>query len=223
MSTRSWLPWCCSPSAGYHKIIDPHPLTSPLVAVAVLLIAMALEGYALRTAVREANRTRGTRGWMDFVRRARAPELPVLLLEDSGALVGLTVALLGVGLTVLTGNGIFDGIASLCIGGLLATIAVLLARETTSLLIGEAALPEQINKIQAALLGAPGVDRVIHLRTVHLGPEELLVAAKIAVSSQADGADIATTIDDAEARVRDILPSARIIYLEPDIYRPTPR
>ena len=133
---------------GYHKVIDPHPLDSPLVAVAVLLIAMALESYALRTAVREANRTRGTRGWMRFVRRARAPELPVLLLEDSGALVGLTLALLGVGLTVLTGNGVFDGIASLCIGVLLATIAVLLARETTSLLIGEAAVPEQINKIQ---------------------------------------------------------------------------
>ena len=201
---------------GYHKIIDPHPLASPLVAVAVLLIAMALEGFALRTAVREANRTRGTRGWMHFVRRARAPELPVLLLEDSGALVGLTLALLGVGLTVLTGNGIFDGVASLCIGVLLATIA----GETTSLLIGEAAVPEQIDKIQAALLSAPGVDRVIHLRTLHLGPDELLVAAKIAVSSQADGGDIAATIDDAEARVRDALPIVRIIYLEPDVYRP---
>jgi len=205
---------------GYHKILDPHPLSSPLVAVAVLVIAMALEGYALRTAIREANRTRGARGWLHFVRRARAPELPVLLLEDSGALVGLTLALIGVGLTVLTGNGIFDGIASLCIGALLATIAVLLARETTSLLIGEAAVPEQISTIDAALRSAPGVDRVIHLRTVHLGPDELLVAAKIAVSGRADGEDIATTIDDAEARVRDALPIARIIYLEPDIYRP---
>jgi cation diffusion facilitator family transporter len=205
---------------GYHKILDPQPLDSPLVAVAVLLIAMALEGYALRTAVREANRTRGTQGWLHFVRRARAPELPVLLLEDSGALVGLTLALLGVGLTVVTGNGIFDGVASLCIGVLLATIAVLLARETTSLLIGEAALPEQISTIHDALRSAPGVDRVIHLRTVHLGPDELLVAAKIAVSAQADGGDIAGTIDDAEARVREALPSARIIYLEPDIYRP---
>jgi hypothetical protein len=111
---------------------------------------------------------------------------------------------------------------SLCIGALLATIAVLLARETTSLLIGEAAVPKQISKIQAALLAAAGVDRVIHLRTVHLGPDELLVAGKIGVSSQADGADIATTIDDAEARVREALPSARIIYLEPDIYRPEP-
>jgi cation diffusion facilitator family transporter len=207
---------------GYHKVIDPHPLTSPLVAVAVLLVAMALEGYALRTAVREANRTRGTRGWLHFVRRARAPELPVLLLEDSGALVGLTLALIGVGLTVLTGNGVFDGVASLCIGCLLATIAVLLARETTSLLIGEAAVPEQIEKIDSALRSAPGVDGVIHLRTVHLGPDELLVAAKIAVSSQADSGDIATTIDDAEAHVREALPSVRIIYLEPDIYRPGP-
>jgi cation diffusion facilitator family transporter len=207
---------------GYHKVVDPQPLTSPLGAVAVLLIAMVLEGYALRTAVREANRTRGARGWLQFVRRARAPELPVLLLEDSGALVGLTLALLGVGLSVLTGNGVFDGVATLCIGALLVAIAVVLARETTSLLIGESAVPEQINKIYAALLSAPGVDQVIRLRTVHLGPDELLVAGKIGVSRDADGQDIAATIDDAEARVRRVLPSARIIYLEPDIYRPEP-
>jgi cation diffusion facilitator family transporter len=207
---------------GYHKVIDPHPLTSPLFAVAVLLVAAALEGYALRTAVREANRTRGARGWLHFVRRARAPELPVILLEDSGALLGLTFALLGVGLTVLTGNGVFDGIATLCIGALLVAIAVLLARETTSLLIGEAAVPEQINAITAALLSTPGVERVIHLRTVHLGPDELLVAGKIGVSADDDGADIAATIDDAETRVRRAVPTARIIYLEPDIYRREP-
>jgi cation diffusion facilitator family transporter len=204
---------------GYHKIVDPHPLSSPLVAVAVLVIAMVLEGYALRTAVREANRTRGTRDWFAFVRRARSPELPVLLLEDSGALVGLVLALLGVGLSVLTGDGVYDGIASLCIGVLLATIAVLLAREITSLLIGEAALPEQINTIHAAILATPGVEQVIHLRTVHLGPDDLLVAAKIGVQATAEGDDIAATIDAAEARIREGLPIARIIYLEPDIYR----
>jgi len=204
---------------GYHKIVDPHPLTSPLVAVAVLVIAIALEGFALRTAVREANRTRGQRDWLQFVRRARSPELPVLLLEDSGALVGLTLALLGVGLSVLTGNGIFDGIASLCIGLLLAAIAVLLAREITSLLIGEAAVPEQVNKIHSAILATPGVDQVIHLRTVHLGPDDLLVAAKIGVPADAEGEDIAATINAAEARIREVLPIARIIYLEPDIYR----
>lgn len=205
---------------GYHKVIDPHPLSSPAVAIVVLLVAMVLEGYALRTAVREANRTRGARNWLQFVRRARAPELPVLLLEDSGALVGLTLALLGVGLSVVTANAIFDGVATLCIGVLLTTIAVLLARETTSLLIGEAAVPEQINRVHAALLSAPGVERVIHLRTVHLGPDEILVAGKIAVSGDADGVDIAATINDAEARIRQVLPEARIIFLEPDIYRP---
>jgi len=204
---------------GYHKISDPHPLTSPMVAVVVLVVAGALEGYALRTAVREANRTRGNRDWFAFVRRARSPELPVILLEDSGALVGLVFALLGVGLSLLTGNGIYDGIASLCIGLLLATIAVLLAREITSLLIGEAALPEQVDKIHAAILKTPGVDQLIHLRTVHLGPDDLLVAAKIGVPANTAAEDIAATIDAAEARIRGALPIARIIYLEPDIYR----
>jgi cation diffusion facilitator family transporter len=204
---------------GYHKITEPRPLTSPVVAIAVLLIAAVLEGYALRTAVREANRTRGSRDWLAFVRRARSPELPVILLEDTGALIGLTLALFGVGLSVLTGNGIYDGVASLCIGLLLATIAILLAREITSLLIGEAALPEQANTIHSAILATPGVDQVIHLRTVHLGPDDLLVAAKIGVPADADAADIAAAIDAAEAQVRQALPIARIIYLEPDIYR----
>ena len=204
---------------SYHKITHPQELTSPLVAVVVLFIAMGLEGYALRTAVKEANQTRGGRGWVSFVRRARAPELPVILLEDAGALLGLVLALLGVGLSVLTGNGIFDGIATGCIGILLVTIAVILATEIKSLLIGEAALPEEVTAIHTALLSTPGVDRVIHLRTMHLGPEELLVAAKIAVAAAADGATVAATIDDAEARLRRALPTAKVVYLEPDIDR----
>ncbi|GAB1692854.1 cation diffusion facilitator family transporter [Krasilnikovia sp. M28-CT-15] len=205
---------------GYHKVVDPHPLESPLVAVIVLLIAAVLEGYALRTAVGEANRTRGDRGWLRFVRRSRNPELPVILLEDSGALLGLLFALLGVGLSVLTGNAIFDGISTLCIGALLGTIAVLLAVETKSLIIGESAVPEQVAAIEQALLSAPGVDRVIHLRTMHLGPDDLLLAAKIAVGPNDEGTEIAATIDDAEARVRAVVPTAKVIYLEPDIYRP---
>ncbi|MFC8848519.1 MULTISPECIES: cation diffusion facilitator family transporter [unclassified Micromonospora] len=204
---------------SYHKITHPQELTSPLVAVVVLLIATGLEGYALRTAVKEANRTRDGRGWVAFVRRARAPELPVILLEDAGALLGLLFALLGVGLSVLTGNGVFDGIATACIGVLLVSIAIILATEIKSLLIGEAALPEEVAAIHTALLSTPGVDRIIHLRTMHLGPEELLVAAKIAIDADADGATIATTIDDAEARLRRVLPSARVVYLEPDIDR----
>ncbi|MGN9768234.1 cation diffusion facilitator family transporter [Micromonospora sp. SD12] len=204
---------------GYHKISDPHELTSPLIAVAVLVIAIALESYALYTAVKEANKVRGTRGWVSFVRHARAPELPVILLEDAGALLGLVFALAGVGLSVLTGNAIFDGIATLCIGALLVVIAVVLAAETKSLLIGEAALPEEITAIHTELVSTPGVDGVIHLRTLHLGPEDLLVAAKIAIGTVDRGADVAATIDDAEARIRRVLPTATAIYLEPDIDR----
>ena len=205
---------------GYHKVVDPHPLESPLVAVIVLLIAAALEGYALRTAVGQANRTRGGRNWLRFVRRTRSPELPVILLEDSGALLGLLFALVGVGLSVLTGNGVFDGIATLCIGALLGTVAVLLAVETKSLIIGESALPEQVTAIETALASTPGVQRIIHLRTVHLGPDELLVTAKIAIGADEDGAEIAATIDAAEARIRAAVPTAKVIYLEPDVYRP---
>jgi cation diffusion facilitator family transporter len=206
---------------GYHKVIDPHELESPLVAVVVLLIAAVLEGYALRTAVGEANRTRGDRTWLRFIRRSRNPELPVILLEDSGALVGLLLALLGVGLSVITGNGIFDGIATLLIGVLLIGIAVILAVETKSLIIGESAVPEQVQAIHTALLSSPGVQRVIHLRTMHLGPDELLLAAKIGVAGDAEGRDIAAMIDDAEARVRAAVPTAKVIYLEPDVYRPS--
>jgi cation diffusion facilitator family transporter len=205
---------------GYHKVIDPHPLDSPLVAVIVLLIAACLEGYALHTAVGEANRTRGGRSWLRFVRRTRSPELPVILLEDSAALLGLLLALLGVGLSVLTGNGVFDGTATVGIGALLVTVAVLLAVETKSLIIGESALPEQGAAIEQALISTPGVQRVIHLRTMHLGPDELLLVAKIGVDADEQAADVAATIDDAEARVRAAVPTAKVIYLEPDVYRP---
>jgi cation diffusion facilitator family transporter len=208
---------------GYHKVSDPHELTSPLVAVVVLLIAMVLEGYALRTAVRAANRSRGRQSWVQFIRRARAPELPVILLEDAGALVGLLLALAGVGLSVATGNGVFDGIASLGIGVLLVCIAVVLAVEVKSLLIGEAAAPDDVAKIHDALLGTENVDRVIQLRTMHLGPEELLVAANIGVDGEDDGETIAATIDRAEVRIRQAVPAARIVYLEPDVHQPQPR
>lgn len=207
---------------GYHKVIDPHPLDSPLVAVIVLVIAACLEGYALRTAAAQANRTRGGRNWLRFVRRTRSPELPVILLEDSAALVGLLFAVVGVGLSVLTGNGTFDGVSTLCIGVLLISVAVLLAVETKSLLIGESALPEQVAAIEQALRSTPGVRRIIHLRTLHLGPEELLVVAKIGIGADDEGSDIVATIDDAEARVRAAVPTAKVIYLEPDIYRPHP-
>ncbi len=202
---------------AWHKFSEPEPIESwRWVPVAVLLVALALEGASLRTAVREAGRVRGRRSWPQFVRTSKAPELPVVLLEDFGALIGLGFALVGVGLTLVTGDGRWDAAGTAMIGLLLVSIAAVLAVEMSSLLLGESASPEHVRAVERALPGS-GVLSVIHLRTLHLGPEELLVAAKVAVAGNATGADVARAIDAAEERVRAAVPIARVIYLEPDL------
>ncbi|MFK0195763.1 cation diffusion facilitator family transporter [Kitasatospora sp. NPDC090308] len=203
---------------GYEKIAHPHELENWYWPVGVLVFAILLEGYSFLTAYREASKDKGSHGWSAYIRRAKAPELPVVLLEDSGALVGLVLALLGVGLTTLTGDAVWDGIGTLCIGLLLVVIALVLALETKSLLIGESAAAEVVTKIRAALVDHDTVTSVIHMRTLHVGPEELLVAAKIGVNAEDSAAVVAEAIDHAEARVRKAVPIARAIYLEPDIY-----
>ncbi|MBT2368668.1 cation diffusion facilitator family transporter [Streptomyces sp. ISL-10] len=203
---------------GYEKIKHPHEIEAWYWPVGVLVFAIIAETFSFRTAIKESNELRGNLSWTQFVRRAKAPELPVVLLEDLGALVGLILALGGVGLALLTGNGVWDGIGTLCIGVLLIIIAIVLAAETKSLLLGEAAGTEDIEKIKAALVDGDAVTRIIHMRTLHLGPEELLVAAKIAVQHEDTAAEVAEAINAAEDRIRQAVPIARVIYLEPDIY-----
>ncbi|MFE9096735.1 cation diffusion facilitator family transporter [Streptomyces sp. NPDC007264] len=203
---------------GYEKILHPHELEHWYWPVGVLAFAIIAEGFSFRTAIKESNDLRGKQSWMQFIRRAKAPELPVVLLEDFGALIGLVLALGGVGLALLTGDGVWDGIGTVCIGVLLVLIALVLAAETKSLLLGEAAGAEEVEKIQAAAVDGDMVTGIIHMRTLHLGPEELLVAAKIAVRHDETAAEVATAIDAAEARIRAAVPIARVIYLEPDIY-----
>ncbi len=204
---------------GYEKIQHPHELEHWYWPVGVLVFAIVAESFSFRTAIKESNQVRGKLGWGQFVRRAKAPELPVVLLEDLGALVGLVLALGGVGLALLTGNGVWDGVGTLCIGTLLVLIALLLAAETKSLLLGESADPAERQKIHAALVDGETVTEVIHMRTLHLGPEELLVAAKVAVQHDDTAVEIARAIDAAEQRIRETVPIARVIYLEPDILR----
>ncbi|MFC7276849.1 cation diffusion facilitator family transporter [Paractinoplanes rhizophilus] len=204
---------------GYHKIQHPEAIHSwQWVPIVVLVIAIGLEGYSFMTAIKESNHTRGKTTWVNFVRRAKAPELPVVLLEDAGALIGLILALFGVVLTLITGDGVWDGIGTGAIGLLLVAIAVVLAIETKSLLIGEGATPEDTRKIEAAILAGPGIERIIHMKTLHLGPEELLVAVKIAVPRTERADELAQHIDETESRIREALPIARVIYIEPDIY-----
>ncbi len=204
---------------GYHKIRHPEQLSSPLVAIGILVVAIGLESYSFRTAVVESRPLKGSGTWWQFIRRSRNPELPVVLLEDTGALLGLVFALSGVGLTILTGNPIWDGVGTMLIGALLGVIAVILMVEMHSLLIGESATGEELTAIQSALEQTEHVDRVIHLRTQYLGPEEMLVGAKIALAASTDLATVAAAIDRAEAAVRSAVPAATLIYLEPDLDR----
>ncbi|MCP9489580.1 MAG: cation diffusion facilitator family transporter [Solirubrobacteraceae bacterium MAG38_C4-C5] len=202
---------------GYHKITEPEEITSPAVAFAIFGVAIVFEAVALRTAVRHATPQRRGRSWVDYVRTSRSPELPVLLLEDSGALIGLIFATAGVALAIVTGNPIFDGLGTLAIGVLLVAIAIVLAIEMKSLLMGEAASPEMIQRIEAELGQSPGVRRVINVLTQHLGPAELLVAAKLEFEKSLSMAELAGAINGCEARLRAGVPIARFVYLEPDL------
>lgn len=204
---------------AWHKWSEPHPIESwHWVPVVVLVAAIVMESFSLRTAVVEANAVRGDQPWVEYIRTAKAPELPVVLLEDVGALLGLVLALFGVSMTLATHDGRWDAVGSAAIGLLLVVIAAVLALEMNSLLLGESATPAQDAAIATAIVG-PGVASVIHLKTLHLGPEQVLVAGKIEVDPGASAQEIAAAIDGAETRVRAAVPVATHIYLEPDLRR----
>jgi divalent metal cation (Fe/Co/Zn/Cd) transporter len=187
----------------------------------VLVIAIVLESFSLRTAVTESNHVRGKgQSWVSFVRHAKAPELPVVLLEDIAALTGLVFALFGVGMTWITHNPVFDAIGTLMIGTLLILVAITLGIETKSLLVGEGATDADHDRIVSAITDGPEIEKLIHIKTLYLGPDELLVAAKLGFTSDRHLADVAADIDRIETRVREAVPAARVIYFEPDIYRP---
>jgi cation diffusion facilitator family transporter len=205
---------------GVQKIIEPHELENIWIPIAVLIIAIGLESFSLRTAVKESNHLREKgQSWVSFVRRAKAPELPVVLLEDVAALTGLVFALFGVGMSALTHNPIFDAIGTLMIGTLLILVAIVLGVETKSLLVGEGATDADLDRIVTAVEAGPEVEKLIHLKTLYLGPDELLVAAKIGMPTDRPLAQASADIDVIEARIRAAVPAARVIYLEPDVYR----
>ncbi|MEA2614806.1 MAG: hypothetical protein QOE72_589 [Chloroflexota bacterium] len=207
---------------GVEKLRAPHPPESVPVAVAILLVAIVFESISLRTAVHESRASRAGLSWPAFIRRSKHPELPVVVLEDSGALVGLVLALAGVGLSAITGRPQFDAIGSIAIGVLLAVIAVVLMVEMKSLLIGEGASPAMVARIRAAMEGDESVRRLIHMRTEHLGPDELLVGAKLELDRRLDFDGVAAAINRIEDAVRASVPEVRVMYLEPDLHRPTP-
>ncbi|GAA1954805.1 cation diffusion facilitator family transporter [Agromyces allii] len=203
---------------GIEKLTHPHELTNAWLPLLVLAVAIVLESFSLRTAIKESNPLRGAQSWVQFVRRAKAPELPVVLLEDVAALTGLVFALLGVGLTVITGDPTYDAVGTLAIGTLLVLVAVILGVETKSLLVGEGATDDDVSKIEAAINAGPEIERIIHMKTLYLGPDELLVAAKLGFASDQPLLEVAAATNVIEQRIRTAVPSARIIYIEPDVY-----
>jgi len=213
---------------AYHKWHEVHEHPGDMgeldgrwwwVPLLVLGVAIAMESFSFRTAIRESNQVRGDASWVQFVRRAKAPELPVILLEDFAALTGLGFALFGVGLTLITREPIFDVIGTALIGLLLVAVAIILAIETKSLLLGESASLEAQVRIREAIESSEGIEGVIHMKTMHLGPDELLVAVKVAVAGSDSASQVASAIDAAEVAIRDAEPTARVIYLEPDLRR----
>src|SRR3954454_17582070 len=204
---------------GYEKIRHPHELESAAIAIGVLLVAIVFESMSLRTAIKETSEIKGDQSYWSFIKTSRIPELPVVLLEDTAALTGLVLALAGVGLALGLDEPRFDGVGTLLIGVLLVVVAVILGVQMKGMLVGESALPHEVEAIRTALEGAEGVTRVIHLRTLHLGPEELLVAAKIEAARDSDLPRMADIVNGAEDRIRSAVPTAKYIFLEPDLRR----
>lgn len=204
---------------AWHKFQHPEPIEAwKWVPIVVLLAALGLEGFSFRTAIVETNKVRSGLSFPRFIERSRSPELPVILLEDFGALIGLVFALFGVSMTLITENGRWDALGAAMIGLLLCAIAVVLGRETKNMLLGESATPEDVAKIRAAL-ASEGFGDIIHLRTVHLGPDDILLTAKVAAAPDVTVAEHSVRADAAEAAVRAAVPAVRLIYLEPDVRR----
>lgn len=203
---------------GIQKLQHPHPLEAWWVPILVLIIAIGLESFSLRTAIKESRPLKGNATWVQFVRHAKAPELPVVLLEDLAALLGLVFAFFGVGLTVITHNSVFDAIGTLLIGALLVCVAVVLAIETKSLLLGEGASDTDVAKLETALVDGKNIERIIHMKTLYLGPDEFMVGAKVGVRAEMTAREISVAVNEAEARARAAVPAARVIYLESDVY-----
>jgi cation diffusion facilitator family transporter len=202
---------------GVDKLRHPHELESPLIAIGILVVAIVLEGFSLRTAVQESAPFKGEQSWWSFIRTTKKPELAVVLLEDAAALLGLVFALVGICLAALTHDPLYDALGTLAIGALLAVVAVVLAIEMHSLLIGEAASPPEQRAIREAIASTPGIANLVHLRTRYLSPDELLVVGAIEMDPSLPASQVPVAIDEAEARLRKVVPGARVVYLEPEV------
>jgi cation diffusion facilitator family transporter len=200
---------------GFNKVRHPHEVESLGWAIAVLVFAMVSEGWALRTAAHAAKPER--RGsWWGYVRETRSPENAVVLLEDSAAEIGLTAALLGIGATAITGDARYDAVGTMVIGLVLGFVAIVLAGEMRSLLIGESADSDDLRAIRGVLASFPEVERVVDLRTMHMGPDDILIAARVELDASLDADEAGARIEEITRAIREKVPEAQRVYIEPE-------
>ena len=221
--TVFWIGGVLAVIEGLVHLASDEPIVDPAWAFAVLVLGAVLDGWSLRTTVRAGRPAKGVLSWKQLMRTTKAPELIVVFLEDLGALVGIAIAAVGVGLATITGAPVWDAVASIAIGLLLMAIGLVVNRETQSLLLGESASKDVEATIREAIAATPGIDGVVNFRTIHIGPDDLVVASGIVVDQAMEAAAIAQAIDAAEERVRAGLPYRTVIYLEPRVADPDER
>lgn len=201
---------------GVHKLSEHVAPGSPWAALAVLVISIGMEGTSFIVAFKEFNKERGERSISQALFDGKDPVIPVVLLEDTGAIVGLVVALVSIGVSAITGDSRIDAVGSIVIGVLLCLIGLALARDTKSLLIGEGITETMRREVIGIIEAVPGVDKVGQLLSLHLGPKTILLALKVRFEKGLDLADVERVTNDLEAAVRAKIPEMTRIFVEPD-------
>jgi cation diffusion facilitator family transporter len=212
-----WIGGVLSVLEGIDHLLNHEAITDPRWALGVLALSALLDGWSLRTTRLAWRSTKGERSWRRLIRDTKAPDLIVVFLEDVGALVGVAIAAAGVTVAAITGNGAWDALASIAIGLLLMAVGRVVNGETQSLLVGESAAPEVVEGIRDAIAGTPGIAGVRELRTIHVGPDDLVVAARISVDAASTATAITRSIEEGERRVRAVVPFRTVVSIEPRI------
>lgn len=203
---------------GVHHILHPQEITSPMINYVVLTLAIIFEGGALYIAVKEFNRARGKLGYLKAVQRGKDPTLFVVLFEDSAAMLGLFIAMIGITLAQVTGDAWWDGVASVAIGCILAATAFWLAIETKGLLIGEGADQETVNSIKALASAHDEVESVNEILTLHMGPEFILTNISIEFKRGLKTGRIEEITNNLDKSIKEAHPYIKRIFIEAETH-----
>ncbi len=202
---------------GVHKYENPEPVNNILWGVGILVFSLALEGYATFSNIVELNKRKGESGFFAYLRLTKDSDLIVIFGENSAAVLGLIVALCTLVIAHYTGDGRYDAIGSIIIGVILILVAIFLAREVKSLLIGESADLAIYTKVKELAKNHPDIQQLINCRTIQQGPNEVLVCAKILITETLNAVQISKLINDFEADLRSVYPEVKWLYIEPDL------